>query len=513
MTNLCDVTETMARKLEILLGFTGLGLALWWAAAPEHRAGAGIGLVGTGSFHFPASRPAYGDESTRFDSSIPLDEIGGTLYVNDKSKGSAWLLHLETATSVVVETPFPGGNHESTLNSDGSLAAVPHYESALFHGVVDPNATIGEGNGTAGSEVSIVDVRAGTAQVLPAVDANPFGAPRPHNALWTPDGRLAVTAQLANSVVIWDLTTGAATPVELPGCHTPHLLRQIPNSSLVVATCRFTNPGDDGKKAALAVFDLATLETRALDAPLGAEGVTVTDTGDVWVGGKAEVAIFGFPAGSTRTISSLARLATKNVLGPLRLAYDKVTNSVGVVSLPSTDSDVLAKLPKSQPNFFVFDATGDRALRRNVSLYTAERGRVNSEGLACFVSRSGRSFFVTGGFNSQVVVLVDPVTVSIVTTLYMPRCTTPRGHAAEPTSLPSSSDAARRKLVGANNWSGGYCPATLRNPEDRRWAVLDGFNWSPVTPNWADAPTSGTTGRYTAGLFYFIVVVWTFTRQ
>jgi hypothetical protein len=37
------------------------------------------------------------------------------------------------------------------------------------------------------------------------------------------------------------------------------------------------------------------------------------------------------------------------------------------------------------------------------------------------------------------------------------------------------------ECTGKNNWSGGVCPGTLRNPDDRRFVVLDGFAWSPLS--------------------------------
>ena len=83
-----------------------------------------------------------------------MSDFDGTLIVNDKSKGSTWLLHLPSQSAVVVDLPFAGGNHETAVSpaamDGGATIAVPHYETAEGNGLT-------EGGGTPGSQVSLID--------------------------------------------------------------------------------------------------------------------------------------------------------------------------------------------------------------------------------------------------------------------------------------------------------------------------------------------------------------------
>jgi hypothetical protein len=363
-----------------------------------------------------------------------------------------------------VELPYNNGNHESALSADGLTLAIPHYETL---GSGDP-----EGGGFySGAEVSLVDLKTGQSRVLTAA-ANPLGRPKPHGAQWLANGDLVVTAQQANGLIRFPkpLSPGAGVPQVLnfagTACHTPHLVEQIPSSNLVVSGCRCTNPGDKPSCAgALAVADLENSATRVLPAGLGAEGIAVTPQGEVWLGGLRGnvVSIYGF-VGGERRLDQLKLLKQISVPKPLRLAYEASTNTVGVVSYEP-------KAGASEINFRSFDAKNHSLMGATV-LKSSLRGRINSQGLA-----AANGVFITGGFNNQTIVIVDPKTLKVSVEILMPRCSLPAGYNS-PTPMTEQA-AIKQKQTGANNWSGGVCPGTVRNPDDRRFAVLDGFTWSP----------------------------------
>ena len=86
---------------------------------------------------------------------------------------------------------------------------------------------------------------------------------------------------------------GTAVQLSLPEpCRTPHLVFELPSSTIVVSGCRCTNPGDAADcPGALALVDWSTNEVAMLDAPTGAEGLAVTAAGDMWVGGPGGAAM------------------------------------------------------------------------------------------------------------------------------------------------------------------------------------------------------------------------------
>ena len=202
-----------------------------------------------------------------------------------------------------------------------------------------------------------------------------------------------------------------------------------------------------------------------LPAGFGAEGIAVTPQGEVWLGGLRGnvVSIYGFVRGERR-LDQLKLLKQIYVPKPLRLAYEASTNTVGVVSYEP-------KAGASEINFRSFDAKNHSLVGATV-LKSSVRGRINSQGLA-----AANGVFITGGFNNQTIVIVDPKTLKVSAEILMPRCSLPAGYNS-PTPMTEQA-AIKQKQTGANNWSGGVCPGTMRNPDDRRFAVMDGFTWSP----------------------------------
>jgi len=96
------------------------------------------------------------------------------------------------------------------------------------------------------------------------------------------------------------------------------------------------------------------------------------------------------------------------VNAPLRLAYEPSTNSVGIVSFEPDAGDKV--------NIRTFDAAS-HVLRKQTTLMSARRGRINSEGLA-----AANGVFMTGGFDNQTLVIVDPVSLEVRVELLLPRC-------------------------------------------------------------------------------------------
>ena len=167
---------------------------------------------------------------------------------------------------------------------------------------------------------------------------------------------------------------------------------------------------------------------------------------------------WGTPFGSIEVVEADFRAQ------PLRLAYEPSTNTVGIVSYEP-------KAGASEINFRSFDAKNHSLVGATV-LKSSVRGRINSLGLA-----AANGVFITGGFNNQTIVIVDPKTLKVSAEILMPRCSLPAGYNS-PTPMTEQA-AIKQKQTGANDWSGGVCPGTMRNPDDRRFAVMDGFTWSP----------------------------------
>jgi hypothetical protein len=330
------------------------------------------------------------------------------------------------------------------------------------------------------------------------MEANPFGTPRCHDAAWLDDGTLLMIAQEANGISKF-APDGTATAISFDpeACNTPHLIRLVPDSRLAVSGCRCTNkgckdsPGHPDGNASVVVFNVDTGDWQAL--PMGplSEGIDVTAEGDVWVGSNTKdgyVQIFTF-GDRPREVHNLEY--GKQLLGipyPLRVSYDPASNKVAVASM---DLNALmaaggscdgADNPCADNKLRLFDASSAK-LEKSILIET-ERGIVNMEGLRSF-AQGGSGYFVTGGFDTQTVVVLDSATLDTVVNIYMPRCSIPQPH-CQGTRI-DAFQAQRDKETGWNNWSGGLCPATLRNPLEQRWITFDGFNWSPVVGDWAGA--------------------------
>eukprot|EP00485_Elphidium_margaritaceum_P024393 CAMPEP_0202713824 /NCGR_PEP_ID=MMETSP1385-20130828/60028_1 /ASSEMBLY_ACC=CAM_ASM_000861 /TAXON_ID=933848 /ORGANISM="Elphidium margaritaceum" /LENGTH=550 /DNA_ID=CAMNT_0049374329 /DNA_START=41 /DNA_END=1693 /DNA_ORIENTATION=+ len=448
--------------------------------------------TGTIEFQFPTGFQPFGNEPITMEvEEADIDDLNElqTIIVNDKSKGTTWLLHPKTQKVVAVELPFPGGNHESAVAPQSNKIAVPHYETAESVGV-------NEGGGTPGSSVSLIDIDKGSASVL-VNKPNAFRDSKPHDAAWLSETLLVTTEQLSNGLTLWDLSNQTSTAIELgDSCSTPHLLVVVPTSDvsgkqhLVATTCRCTNPGDSSEcPGAIALVNVTTGESIVLEAPLGAEAITATKYGEIWVGGFRSdiVSVYGSPDENPVSLDNFELIEEKRGFWkPLRMAYDDVTDTVVVATLASTDATVLAGLSDADHNFFSFDAApynGTRQLLHSTTLSSRKRGRINPEGLAV---APDTGYFITGGFDTATIVIVDAETLNVVASIYLPHCTLP-SEMALATFLPflnNTAMVATLNLTGTNNWSGGYCARTLRNTYDNRFTVLDGFNYAAIDPTW-----------------------------
>ena len=104
--------------------------------------------------------------------------------------------------------PLGVNGHEIAVSPDGNLAYVPVYGNA---GVGRP--------GTDGHEIDIVDVR--TKKLVGVID---LGRPlRPHKALFGPDGRLYVSAELAHAILIVDVHMRAVVGEIPTGANESHM--------------------------------------------------------------------------------------------------------------------------------------------------------------------------------------------------------------------------------------------------------------------------------------------------
>ena len=398
---------------------------------------------------------------------------------NDKSKGVTWLLDLQSLTFSSIELPLVAGNHEAAVSVDGLHVVVPHYEDVTQHGQ-------GEGGGEAAGDLSVINLRTGRASVLAAVP-NPFGTPKPHDAAWLPDGSILTTAQVANAIVKYLPNGSAISFAFLPElCNTPHLLRIIPGSQLAVSGCRCTNsgctsatnPNGDGH---LVLFDTTSGEYESFEMGPLSEGITVTGSGDVWIGSQTAdgyVRVFSFGDRERALGGNLRPVANISVPYPLRLACDHEADTCAVASLNL--GGVLNMEPDAEHRLRLYRAS-TKELLATASLTTA-RGAVHMEGIRAF-SSGGRGYFVTGGFDTQTVVVLLGDTLETILELYLPYCSTPAGFCE---SISKNATQARQDSDnGWNNWSGGLCPATMRSPLERRRMVVDGFNWSPERGEWA----------------------------
>jgi len=423
-------------------------------------------------------------------------KLSGTLFANDKSKGISWILGLDNLSMESVTLPLINGNHESDISPDGRYVALPHYEETT-------GLNQGEGGGSPGSRVSVLDITTGQASVLQAEGPNPFGNPKPHGAAWTGDNQLLVTAQLSNGIVKYG-ATGKVSKIDLSstGCSTPHLVKIIAGTDLAVTGCRATNPGAAaaGKIGMLAVFNHKTNAMKALQSGAGSEGITVTKDGDIWVGALTggTVSVFGWPAGADKTVDTLVLKTNFTVHDPIRLAYDSVNDQVGVACMNVAAVLDPTTSPMANSKLLVYKASDYTFVKSTV--ITTSRGRVNMEGLSAH-NIGGKGYFWTGAFDSQSLVLLDALTLTNTLTVIMPRCSV----CSKSTSI-STAAAAAANMSGANNWSGGYCDATMRDPFDRRTAVFDGFSYSPLIQG-GDDDSSDTDGWMIATIVLIVVVV------
>ena len=388
-----------------------------------------------------SGRPAQADKArTTFYWYAPKPPQPGTVVVQDKLRGLIWLLNLKQRSTAEILLPFNGGNHESALTPDGRWLATGHYETIP----VGSSAL----SGIPGEEISLVDIQSRSARVYPTAPS-PKPASKSHGVLWLPDGRLAVTAELANAVLIYPPPgrPGRANVFELAstGCRTPHMLRQLPGSTLLLVTCRATNPGDsDTTQGYLVAIDLQRQSVRAIASGLGAEGLVVTPQSEVWVGNLREntVSIFGFNE-NRNDPNALVLRDQLIVPSPMRLAYEPTTNRVGIISSGASSGAI---------NFRSFNAQTHK-LADAVILSSRQRGWVNPQGLFAIPG-----MYITGGINNQAVLFIDAKTLGLKGEVLLPRC-------------PLSADAANRS-----------CLATMRNPNGTTPAMLDGFAWTPQTP-------------------------------
>lgn len=83
--------------------------------------------------------------------------------------------------------------------------------------------------------------------------------------------------------------------------------------------------------------------------------------------------------------------------------------------------------------------------------------------------------------HTQAMTLIDGRSLQDLVHVHLPRCSPSSSQDVHQharlcgTAMTDRSLAIRRGHSGWNNWSGGMCAESARNPHDRRFITLDGF--------------------------------------
>jgi YVTN family beta-propeller protein len=202
---------------------------------------------------------------------IPLAMVGcllaaasadaGVLLVGNKSADTLWAL--DTATGVRTASFDTGvGPHEIEVSPDGRLAVVSNYGDRE----------------RPGSSLTVLDWLAG--EIARVVDLGEDT--RPHGMAFLPDGRLVVTTEGSNRLLVVDVQRGEVLQRIGVGEGVAHMVAASPNGQFAWVT--------NISAGTLEKVDLAAGEVVAsIRTGAGAEGVAVTPDGrEVWVTNRAD---------------------------------------------------------------------------------------------------------------------------------------------------------------------------------------------------------------------------------
>jgi YVTN family beta-propeller protein len=203
---------------------------------------------------------------------------GDVLLVGNKSAHTLWALDLASGEKrASFETGI--GPHEVEISPDRRFAVVSNY---------------GE-RGEAGNSLTVIDWPAGeVARVIDLGEDN-----RPHGMAFLPDGRIAVTTEGSDRLLVVDIANGEVLQRIAVGEGVAHMVAASPDGR--VAWVTNISAGTLEKVDLEAGRVVGTIQTGA-----GAEGVGVANQGrEVWVTNRADDTVSIVDADSLETVATL----------------------------------------------------------------------------------------------------------------------------------------------------------------------------------------------------------------
>ncbi len=214
---------------------------------------------------------------------------GDVLLVGNKSADTVWAL--DTGSGERLRWFDTGvGPHEIEISPDGRRAAVSNYGR----------------RDEPGDSLTVIDWP--TREVVRVIDLGENS--RPHGMAFLPDGRLAVTAEGVNSLLVVDIGKGEVATRIPVGAGTAHMVAASPDGGHAWVT--------NIAAGTLERVDIAAAEvTGSIVTGDGAEGVGVTANGaEVWVTNRAADTVSVVDAA---TLEVLTTLDSPGV--PIRIAF------------------------------------------------------------------------------------------------------------------------------------------------------------------------------------------------
>lgn len=220
--------------------------------------------------------------------SAPSDRTG-TVVVLNKAEASAWLIDAATG-EVVARIPTGDGPHEVAVSPDGTRAVVGDYG----------------GPGTPGRSLTLIDLPG--KRVAGKVDLGEHR--RPHGIAWLPDGRIAVTSETSQAVLLVDPEAGRVVRTLPTGAGGSHMLAASADGTRI-----YTANLGNNTVTALHVDSAAALGVAS--AGRGSEGLALSPDGSqVWVGNRQDNTV---TVVDTRTMQPVATLPSAVL--PFRVAF------------------------------------------------------------------------------------------------------------------------------------------------------------------------------------------------
>jgi len=202
----------------------------------------------------------------------------GTVVVVNKGAASATLL--DRATGRVVATlPTGQGPHEVATSPDGAIAVVTNY------GV----------RGAPGRSLTVLDLK--ERRVEKTIHLGKYR--RPHGVAFLPDGRVAVTAEGNQALIVVDLKKG-------------EVAQEVPTAQMVSHMVALGPKGERAYVANIYSGSLTAIDLKegrrleSLATGKGAEGVCVSPDGStVWVSNRADGTVSVVDAEKLEVVASL----------------------------------------------------------------------------------------------------------------------------------------------------------------------------------------------------------------